>query len=76
MRFYFPGKYKKIISALKKFGLSVREGKKHSRAECVKNGKKTTIPRHNKVKSEVVNQICKFLLKKDFEEEEILKFIK
>jgi len=76
MSFFFPGKHDKIINALKKFGLSVHEGAKHSRAKCIKNGKKTTIPRHNKIKSEVVNNICKFLLEKEFKKEEILKAMK
>ncbi|MBA4319430.1 MAG: addiction module toxin, HicA family [Flavobacterium sp.] len=76
MAFFFPGKYNKIINALKSFGLSVYEGTKHSRAKCIKNGKKTTIPRHNDISREVVNEICKFLLKKDFKEEDILKSIR
>jgi len=76
MSFFFPGKYDKIISALKRFGLSISEGCNHSCAKCIENGKKITIPRHNDVKSEVVNNICKFLLKKDFKEEEILRFIR
>jgi len=76
MGFFFPGKYNKIISALKNFGLSVYEGTKHSRAECIKNGRKTTIPRHSDISREVVNEICKFLLKKDFKEKDILKFMR
>jgi len=74
--FFFPGKYDKIISALKRFGLSISEGGNHSCTKCIENGKKTTIPRHNNVKSEVVNNICKFLLEKEFKKEEILKSMK
>jgi len=76
MSFFFPGEHDKIISALKRFGFSISEGGSHSCAKCIENGKKTTIPRHNDVKSEVVNNICKFLLEKEFKKEEISKFIK
>ena len=76
MSFFFPGKHNKIVNALKRFGFSISEGGSHSCAKCIENGKKTTIPRHNDVKSEVVNNICKFLLEKEFKKEEILKFIK
>ena len=76
MSFFFPGKHNKIVNALKRFGFSISEGGSHSCAKCIENGKKTTIPRHNNVKSEVVNNICKFLLEKEFKKEEILKFIK
>ena len=76
MSFFFPGKHNKIVNALKRFGFSISEGGSHSCAKCIENGKKTTIPRHNDVKSEVVNNICKFLLEKEFKKEEISKFIK
>lgn len=75
MPFFFPCKYKKLINALKKLGLDVQEGAKHSRAECVRNGNKTTIPRHNNIKREVVKKICNFLLEKNYKEEEILKLL-
>ena len=70
---YFPCKYNKIVRALKKLGLSVVEGKRHSLAECIPNGRKTTIPRHrNKdIKPEIVKSIIEFLLEKKFEEEKI-----
>ena len=76
MGFLFPAKRNKLISALKRFGLSVFEGGNHTCAKCIINGQKTTIPRHNDIKREVVDKICKFLLKKNFKEEEIIKFIK
>ena len=75
MSFFFPCKYKKLISALKKFGLDVQEKKKHTKAECVHNGRKTTIPRHNNVKREVVKKICDFLLEKEIKENDILKHL-
>ena len=75
MSFFFHCKYKKLINALKKLGLDVQEGSKHSRAECIHNGNKTTIPRHNNIKREVVKKICDFLLEKNYKEEEILKLL-
>jgi len=76
MSFFFPCKYKKVIGVLKSFGLVINERKKHAKAECVTNGKKTTIPRHTEVKREIVKSICDFLLEKDFKEEEILRKMK
>jgi len=76
MGFFFQCKYTKVISTLKKFGLSVCEGAKHSCAKCIKNGKKTTIPRHNKVKSEVVDKICKLLVEKNCQEKEIKRLMR
>lgn len=75
MSLFFPCKYKKLINALKKFGFDIKQGAKHTKAECVHNGHKTTIPRHNKIKSEVVKSICDFLLEKEFEEKEINKYL-
>lgn len=76
MSFFFPCKYKKVIRVLKSFGLVINEREKHTKAECVNNGKKTTIPRHTEVKREIVKSICDFLLEKDFKEEEILRKMK
>ena len=76
MNFYFPCKWKKLINALKKLGLDLREGGNHTRAECVHNGRKTTIPRHNEIKSDIVKSIRDFLLEKDFKDEEIIKLLK
>lgn len=74
--FYFPAKRNKIIKALKKLGLIIINGNKHDLAECVNNGKKTTVPRHKDIKSEIVNSIANFLLDKDFEREKLLKLLK
>lgn len=76
--FYFPCKYTKLYRALKKLGLDLKEGRKHTKAECIRNGRKTTIPRHkNKdVKREIVKSICDFLLEKDIKEQEILELLK
>ena len=76
MSFNFPCKRKKLINALIKLGLQVEEGSKHTRAECIHNGRKTTIPRHKEIKREVVKSICDFVLEKDFKEENILKLLR
>jgi len=75
MSFFFPCKYKKLINALKKFGFDIQQRAKHTKAECIHNGRKTTIPRHNNVKREIVKKICDFLLEKEFEEKDILKYL-
>jgi len=74
--FYFPCKYTRVIRALKKLGLNIKEGKKHTTAECIHNGRKTTVPRHKKkdIKSEVMDEIGNFLLDK-FQKEKIKKYL-
>lgn len=62
--FYFTCKRKKVINALKKLDFALKEGKNHTKAKCINNGKQTTIPRHKIIKSEIVNSICKFLVEK------------
>ena len=76
MSFYFPCKRKKLISALKKLGLDIKEGSKHTKAECITNGHKTTIPRHTVIKREVVKSVCDFLLEKEFEKQKILDLLR
>ena len=76
MSFYFPCKRKKMLSALNKLGFDVKERAKHTKAECIENGKKTTIPRQTDIKREIVDSICKFLLEKEFEEQKIIDLIK
>ena len=76
MSFYFPCKRKKLITALKKLGLDLKEGTRHTKAECIHNGHKTTIPRHKQIKREIVKSICEFLLEKDFQEQKILDLLK
>ena len=74
--FYFPVKKRKILKALKKLGLLIEKGAKHDLALCVHNGKKTTIPRHQEIKREIVDSIATFLLDKDFEREKLLDLLK
>lgn len=74
--FSFPCKRKKLISALRKLGLVVENGSKHDLVKCIHNGGKTTIPRHNEIKREIVNSIADFLLDKDFEKERLLNLLK
>ena len=76
MSFYFSCKYRNLINALRKLGLIVTEGAKHTKAECSKNGQKTTVPRHPEIKREIVKSIGDFLLEKDFKEQEILDLLK
>lgn len=64
------------MKALKKLGLSVENGSKHDLARCIKNGGKTTIPRHREVKREIVESIAKFLLDKDFKRERLLELLR
>ena len=74
--FWFPCKRKKLLKALRKLGLALTEGGNHSRAECVNNGRKTTIPRHGNIKREIVDSICNFLIEKEFDKKRILELLK
>ena len=74
--FYFPAKRKKILKALRKLGLLIEKGNKHDLAQCIHNGKKTTIPRHREIKREIVDSIAAFLLDKDFERDRLLKLLR
>lgn len=74
--FYFPCKRPKLVKALKKLGLSIEHGSKHDLAECVDNGRKTTIPRHKEVKRDIVESIANFLLEKKFEKERLLGLLR
>ena len=74
--FYFPCKRKKIIKTLKKLGFPVERGSKHDLALCIPNGKKTTIPRHNEIKREIVESIAEFFLDKNIEREKLLKLLR
>ncbi len=69
--FFFRCKRRKLIKALKKLGLLIKQGSKHDLAECVDNGGKTTIPRHREIKSEVVKSIADFLLDKEFDKQKL-----
>ncbi len=74
--FRFSCKRKKLIRALVKMGLALKEGRKHTKVECVHNGKKTTVPRHKEIKKEIVESICNFILDKDFEKEKLAELLK
>jgi len=74
--FYFPCKRKKIIRALRKLGLFIERGAKHDLAQCILNGKKTTVPRQREIKREIVDSIASFLLDKDFEREKLLNLLR
>lgn len=63
--FFFESKYRKIVKALEKLGLSITSGKKHDQIHCENSGKKCPLPRHKKVKREIVNNIAKFILECD-----------
>ena len=78
MNRYFPCKYRVMIRALKKLGISIKQGKKHALGICDHNGRKTTIPRPHKrdIAPEVVKSIIDFLLEKEFEEEKIIKLLR
>jgi len=76
MSLFFPCKYRKLINALIYFGFDIKEGVKHTRAKCINNGRKTTIPRHIEIKREVVKSICLFLIEKEISEEKIVKKLK
>lgn len=73
--FSFPCKYKKLIRALRKLGFLVEHASRHDLAKCVHNGHKTTIPRHNEVKREIVQSIADFLLEKDIPHQKLLKLL-
>lgn len=64
----------KLIKILEKIGLKVWEGTKHTKAECIKNGKAETIPRHTTIKDKEFDNIGKFLLSK-YQKEEIIKYL-
>jgi hypothetical protein len=64
----------KLIRALEKIGLKIWEGRKHTKAECIKNGKAETIPRHITIKNKEFDNIGKFLLSK-YQREEIIKYL-
>jgi len=61
--FFFESTHRKIFRALETLGFSITSGKKHDQIHCENNGTKCPLPRHRKTKSEVVNNIAKFVLK-------------
>ncbi|MFH1346816.1 MAG: hypothetical protein ABIH10_01025 [Spirochaetota bacterium] len=64
------------MKALKKLGFSIEPGAKHDLAKCVNNGGKTTIPRHNEIKREIIESIASFLIDKDFKKEKLLDLLR
>jgi len=57
-------------------GLFIERGAKYDLAQCIFNGQKTTIPRHNEIKREIVESIALFLLDKDFGKGKLLNLLK
>ena len=76
MSIFSSCEYKKLVNALKRFGLELSDDSNHACAKCLKNGHKTTIPRHTNIKREIVKSICDFLIEKEIPENEILKRLK
>lgn len=73
--FFVSRKNRTILKALKKLGLILKEGARHTKAEG-KNGFKATIPRHGEIKKEIVEGICKLLIKKGYDKKELKKLLK
>lgn len=67
---------KKDYKNAEKIGFRIEKGLKHDLALCIQNGKKTTIPRHNEIKREIVDSIAEFILDKNIEKEKLLKLLK
>ncbi len=76
MSFFLSCKRKKLIRALEKLGLNLEEGSNHTKAECIPNSRKTTIPRHKIIKREIVKSICDFLIEKNYDKQKILELLK
>jgi len=74
--FFVSRDRKLVIGALRKLGLSLKDGSRHTKAECISNKNKTTIPRHSKIKREIVNSVCDFLIKKNYDKEKLKNFLK
>lgn len=65
-----------MIKVLRNLGLLIERGAKHDLAQCVSNGKKTTVPRQRDLKREIVDSIATFLLDKDHEKERLLDLLR
>ncbi|MAG12449.1 hypothetical protein CL630_01410 [bacterium] len=76
--YFFESTHRKITKALETLGFSIINGKKHDQIPCENTGTKCPLPRHKKIKSEVVNNIAKFVLKCDssITKEDILRLFK
>lgn len=73
--YYIEMDRRKVISALEKIGLELWEGKNHTNAKCITNGRKTLIPRHNTIKNKEMDNIGKFLLNK-YQQEKVQELLK
>lgn len=74
--FFFECKRKKLVKSLENLGFVITHGNKHDIVKCIPNGGKTTIPRHAKIKREIVNSISKFVLGKEIDKEKFLESLK
>lgn len=74
--FFFECKRVKLTKSLKRLGFFIVHGSKHDMVKCKSNGGKTTIPRHNKIKREIVESISKFVLDKGIDKILFLKSLK
>ena len=75
-KFYISCTYNRMIKALKRLGLDVNErASNHAKAEDLKTKDKITIPRHpsKELNKATVKNICDFLVKKGYSEEEVSK---
>ena len=77
-KFFFESTHRKIARALENLGFSVTNGKRHDQIHCEQSGKKCPLPRHRKIKSEIVDNIAKFILECDpsISEEELQDLLK
>jgi hypothetical protein len=64
---------KKVIRALKKLGLDLKEGKRHTKATSVHSGKITMIPRYRTIKKPVLRDILAQVEAVGFDKNEFLK---
>ncbi len=74
--FFFECKRNKLVKSLENLGFLVEHGSKHDTVKCESNGGKTTVPRHNKIKREIVDSIAKFVLGKEIDKDKFLKSLK
>lgn len=71
MQFNSDIKRKKIIKLIKRLGLEIKEGAKHTKATCIHNNKITLIPRHNFIKKSTANEILEQLKKMGFNDDDV-----
>ena len=76
--YFFESTHRKLTKALESLGFLITRGKKHDQIHCESSGAKCPLPRHKKIKREIVNNIAKFVLKCDssITKEDILRLFK